>query len=102
MIFTDTVTIDTDYFTVTLTAEALESIPMQGRADAAVAELVAQPWIVHAFRHVADADLVRDLEEYGAWEPAELLDRKVNIERVLWLAGVRYQEKREEEEEEGR
>ena len=69
-----------------LAASHVDFIPRSGPADDAVALLRRD---IHLRPQLAalDAAQVRAcLQEYGAWDDAELADHDANLSRLLWIA----------------
>jgi hypothetical protein len=58
----------------------------QGRCDDDVADLCSAPYLVRQFKAISSTALAKVLREYGAWSPAELRNRKANLQRLVWLA----------------
>jgi hypothetical protein len=57
-----------------------------GPADADVKALSARPYIAKQLATLDPELLVSELREWGAWEPEDLTDHDVNLQRILWLA----------------
>ncbi len=93
-----TYTIPFDYVRpeLELTQEQVDSVPRQGVVDSAVEALAMQPSIFEQTAQWSDADMRRELDEYGAWDEVELADRQANIRRLLWLSVGDVQENRYE------
>lgn len=64
-----------------------EGLAAPGPADHAVETLLADPFYMNQLGEFSDQDLRDGLRETGAWEDVELMDRKTNEGRALWLAG---------------
>lgn len=76
-----------DRFEIQMTAAEATSASQPGK-DALddVRALLRQPKIARQFRKISDDAIRAELEEYGAWDAAQLADTAANRERVLWLA----------------
>jgi hypothetical protein len=57
-----------------------------GPCDLDVADLSTDPTIAPQLAAVDPAQLRAELDEYGAWDDAELSDHAQNLQRLLWLA----------------
>lgn len=75
-----------------LTWEEASSVPLSGRADAAVDRLLLDSSIRSRLSKISDATLVKVLRGYGEWTAGELRDRESNEMRLLWLAALDIQE----------
>lgn len=58
----------------------------QGTCDDDVAYLLTLPKIKRQLSRIPDEKLIDELLEYGAWDDEELMDRKENEARIVWLA----------------
>jgi len=72
--------------------EAVRDCHHQGQCDEDVAYWQGKIDLTH----ISDADLKAELKEYGAWEGTELNNRKVNEERIIWIAAGNIQEEKED------
>ena len=75
-----------NYFDLYFTRQDVDSMPLSGDCDEVVAVIANKPYIVRQFANIDNSKLIKELEEYGAWDDIELQDRQANIERVIWLA----------------
>ena len=57
-----------------------------GPCDLDVADLSTEPSIAAQLAAIDPALLRAELQEYGAWDGAELADHAQNLQRVLWIA----------------
>lgn len=73
-------------FTLDLPDEAIADCSHQGPCDDDVAHWHKDSRVQAALSEIPDNALAAELAEYGAWEDAELLDRKHNEEIIIWLA----------------
>lgn len=79
-------------FEFKLTKSDVDSVPLSGPADAAVAAIVKRPYLARQLR-VIGPDKIRDeLREYGAWDEAELADDASNAERIVWIGACDIRE----------
>lgn len=67
----------------TLPQDVIDSVPMSGPADSAVADLRE----AYDFQCTLQ-DSIKFLSSYGAWEPEELQDLDSNLDRIVWLAAL--------------
>jgi hypothetical protein len=58
----------------------------QGQCDEDVLALAKVPEIETQLEAIDPTVLVRELQEYGAWDENELADHQQNLQRILWLA----------------
>lgn len=59
----------------------------QGQCDADIEWLRKEiPEISKQLYQIDPALLRSELQEYGAWDDAELVDHNANLDRILWLA----------------
>ena len=57
-----------------------------GQCDDDVKALSEVPAIARQLRKIDPARLRMELQQYGAWDAAELADHAQNLQRILWLA----------------
>ncbi len=69
-----------------LTRTQAASCSHPGPCDADVLALSQIPKVRRQLAKIAPRVLSAELEEYGAWDEAELADRQQNLQRVLWIA----------------
>jgi len=62
------------------------AVATPGPNDAAVAELLAKPYIVEQLAKIPADAIRRELREFGAWDDEELRDEEQNKARILWNA----------------
>ena len=74
-------------FEIEMTKEQAYSVSHQGQCDNDVEILLQNPKIKRQLRKISDFDLAAELKEYGAWDTEELLNRRDNENRILWIAG---------------
>ncbi len=79
-------------FTIQMTKAQALSASHSGACDDDVAALLKLPAIRRQLKRIADVDLVAELDEYGAWDDAQLRDRAVNESRIIWLAAGNIRE----------
>ena len=75
------------------TRQQVYSIPISGAADDAVKALMKNKSVVIQFSLIPCSLIKQILKEYGAWESAELQDRKTNVERLIWISCLDIQER---------
>ncbi len=63
-----------------------EQAAHQGQCDQDVFWLSQLPYVKKQLAKIGKRELVKELTEYGAWEPGELADHAANLQRILWLA----------------
>lgn len=66
---------------IELPQDMIDSVPSQGQADSAVADILDMYHI-----EVSLKDSIAFLKGYGAWDDSELQDLERNKERIVWLA----------------
>ena len=93
-------------FEIQMTLAQARSVSGQGQQIENVRALLAVPAIARQFRTCAGSwidnvyrltpDNIRaELNEYGAWDDAELSDDDANRERIVWLAGCNIAEEQD-------
>lgn len=73
-------------FEISMTKEQAHDASHQGSCDNDVAELLTYPKIKRQLKKISDSDLADELREYGAWDDEQLMDRKENEARIIWIA----------------
>jgi len=80
-------------FEITMTRAQALSCSQPGH-DAApdIERLLTDPRIARQVRKLDSAALRAELDEWGAWNDAELADHQANIRRILWIAAGNIRE----------
>ena len=85
-----------DRIDIEMTLREAQSCTHPGRCDDDVAALIRTPKIRRRVAKWADADMIAELKEFGAWDDDELSIREDNIARLVWaFAGDIVEEHRE-------
>lgn len=71
-----------------ITLEQAEACHHPGPCDADVIILADIPEIRQQLDAIDSDTLKTELDEYGAWDDAELSDHEQNLQRLLWLACI--------------
>ncbi len=71
---------------ITLPIEVVHSCGHGGDCTNDIIECMQLPEIKAELAEIDPKQLVKELEEYGAWDETELQDHNNNLERILWLA----------------
>lgn len=71
---------------IQMTKAQAASASHQGQCDDDVMALSRVPKIARQLAKIDPETLRRELDEYGAWDDAELADHDQNLQRILWLA----------------
>lgn len=66
----------------------LDLMPKIGAADAAVEEILTDPFVLDQTDRINAAELREELREYGAWDEEELNDHAANLRRMIWLTVI--------------
>jgi hypothetical protein len=69
-----------------LTQADVDTVPLMGPADEAVAELRRDKRIEGQLQAWTVAAVNSHLKEYGSWDEEERADHEMNLTRALWLA----------------
>mgnify|MGYP000847810600 FL=1 len=78
--------------TLGFTKAEIYSVPASGPADIAIERLMQSKRCMLQFTFISDSKIIAILQEYGAWEDLQIVDRKTNIGRLLWIAILDMQE----------
>lgn len=73
-------------FEIQMTKEQARNASHQGSCDKDVEELLTYPKIKRQLKEIPDQDLADELREYGCWDDEQLMDRKENEARIIWIA----------------
>ena len=69
-----------------MTLEQANTASHSGSCDDDVKWLSQQPDIAKQLEAIDPKLLARELDEYGAWDDAELADHDQNLQRLVWIA----------------
>lgn len=81
-------------FTIEMTKVEAESVSHSGPCDNDVSRLLKLPKIKRQLMRISDEDLSDELDQYGAWDNDQLLNRGENEARIIWIAGGNIKEAR--------
>ena len=68
-----------------MTAADASSMSHAGACDDDVAAGIRIPYIAEQFAQIDAESIRRQVDEFGAWDEAELADDDANQQRLLWL-----------------
>lgn len=71
---------------IQLPTEVVDSIAQSGDNLPAIQEAMKLPEVKKELNGLTPKDLIRELDEYGAWTEEELKNHDDNLERILWIA----------------
>lgn len=77
---------------IELPVDIIEMCPLSGSCDCAIAAMRKLPEVISELSQIDAAALIKELAQYGAWEPEELQNHENNLDRILWLACSDIQE----------
>ena len=77
-------------FSVLLPEQAVNDCSHSGSCDANCE--FWQKKLHKELKEISDSDLRAELKETGAWSASELLNRKKNEERIIWIAANNIKE----------
>lgn len=58
----------------------------QGQCQYDIENCMELPEVKSELAEIDPAALIKELEQYGAWEASELQDHQINLQRILWIA----------------
>lgn len=73
-------------FSINITKSQAAQGSHSGQCDTDISELLQIPSIRRQLDKIPADDIAAELSEYGAWNDAELKDKKTNRARILWIA----------------
>ena len=73
-------------FVIKMTKAQAASASHQGQCDDDVLCLSKVPAIARQLAAIDPEAIALELDEYGAWDAAELADNTANRQRILWIA----------------
>jgi len=73
-------------FEIQMTKNQAFSASHSGPCDNDVDILLSIPAIRRQLKTIPDDKLANELREYGAWDNEQLMDRKENEARIIWIA----------------
>jgi hypothetical protein len=71
-----------------LPSDCVDDCSHSGRCDDDVAHWVSQPEIKSQLDEINPEQLVKELDEHGAWSEEELSNHDDNLLRILWIAAT--------------
>ena len=81
-----------DRFVLDITRKDAEYASHAGNCDQEVAELVESAPIKRQLDKISPFLIVKELQEYGAWDDSELSDWNQNLHRIVWIAAGNIRE----------
>lgn len=79
-------------FIITMTMKQAADAAHIGDCTDDVKKLCSNRKIKEQLEQISASDLRDELQEYGAWDEAELDNREENEERVIWIAACNIME----------
>ncbi len=77
---------------ITLTLNIVNACSHSGQCDNDVKMCMQLPEIISQLNKIGSHQLIKELQQYGAWDMDELQDHQANLERILWIAANNIQD----------
>lgn len=71
---------------IELPLQCIDDCSHSGQCIDDVTRWLEQPEIKEELREINPKQLIKELEQYGAWTEEELNNHQYNLERILWIA----------------